>query len=138
MTPDSKLYLLFPSDFGQMSSTFTQQAIRMDLSIGAFRVPAASLTLFDIVFILILVPLMDGLVYPALARCKRNPTQLQRMGNPPVPLSRIFFGLFTMETIEQSRTSLNRSFMLKRSRYHPYNILKYIFTYFSKTVLILS
>ena len=48
----------------------------------------------------------------------------------PVPLSRIFFRLFTVETIDQSRTIWNRStrysFLSKRNRYHPHNILNHL------------
>ena len=48
----------------------------------------------------------------------------------PVTLSRTFFRLFTIETIERSRPiwnwSARQSFLSKRNRYHPYNILNYL------------
>ena len=47
-----------------------------------------------------------------------------------VPLTQIFSWLFTIETIEQSRTIFNcsaqYSFLSKRNRNHPYNILNYL------------
>ena len=49
---------------------------------------------------------------------------------PRSHLAEYCFRLFTIETIEQSQTIRNRSarqsFLSKRNRYHPYNILKYL------------
>ena len=62
-----------------------------------------------------------------------DPPIRQAMGRQlkaSVPLSRICFRLFTMDIIEQSRTIWNQSarlsFLSKRNRYHPYNILNYL------------
>ena len=63
-----------------MSNSYLLQGERMDLALGGFTVPAASLTLFDSVSIIVLVPLMDRLVFPLLDRCDLRPTLLKKMG----------------------------------------------------------
>ena len=45
-----------------------------------FIVPPASLSLFDIIIILVLIPFMDRVVYRGLRRLKINLTSLRRMG----------------------------------------------------------
>lgn len=68
------------SSLWQMSSTFFLQSVRMDVRIGSLVTPAAALNLFNIAIILILIPFMDRLVYPCLAKWGKHPTLLQRMG----------------------------------------------------------
>ena len=52
----------------------------MDIEINGFLIPIASLTLFDILSVLVLIPIMDKLVYPLLAKFEIRPSQLQRIG----------------------------------------------------------
>ena len=52
----------------------------MNLSLGSFTLPAATLSIFDALMILILVPIMDRVVYPLLDKYGRKPTLLQRIG----------------------------------------------------------
>lgn len=63
-----------------MSSTFFLQSVRMDVRIGSLVTPAAALNLFNVIIILLLIPFMDIIVYPCLARVGRKPTLLQRIG----------------------------------------------------------
>ena len=52
----------------------------MKLEIGGFTVPAASLSIFDIIAVLVLIPVMDHIVYPLLQRCGFRFTPLRRIG----------------------------------------------------------
>ena len=45
-----------------------------------FKIPAASLSLFDIIIILVLIPFMDRVVYPLFAKWKIKLSSLRRMG----------------------------------------------------------
>ena len=52
----------------------------MDRIILGHKIPAASLTLFDTLSIIILVPTYEHLLMPFLGYLKRQPTMLQRIG----------------------------------------------------------
>ena len=52
----------------------------MDIKISSFTIPVASLSLLDTLGVLILIPVMDKLVYPLLAKFEIRPSQLQRIG----------------------------------------------------------
>ncbi|KAI4970410.1 hypothetical protein ZWY2020_001324 [Hordeum vulgare] len=67
----------------QMSSTMIEQGMAMDNRVGAFVVPPASLSTFDIVSVLVCVPLYDAVLVPLSRRITgedRGFTQLQRIG----------------------------------------------------------
>ena len=53
----------------QMATTFLIQATYMRLEFDKFTVPAASLSIFDIVAVLVLIPIMDHVVYPLASYC---------------------------------------------------------------------
>lgn len=69
--------LFFPF---QMQSTFFLQGERMDAQLGSVTMPIAVLNVFNTVIILILIPIMDKVVYPFMAKYNRSPTHLQRIG----------------------------------------------------------
>ena len=52
----------------------------MDIQIYSFNFPIASLSLLDTLGVLIIIPIMDKLVYPLLAKFEIRPCQLQRIG----------------------------------------------------------
>ena len=53
----------------------------MDLHVtDNFLVPPASLSLFDTIIILVLIPFMDRVIYPCLKKLKIRMTSLRRMG----------------------------------------------------------
>ena len=56
------------------------QGENMDIKIDSFSIPIVSLSVPDILTVLILVPIMDKLVYPLLAKFEIRPSQLQRIG----------------------------------------------------------
>ena len=52
----------------------------MRLEFASFTVPAASLSIFDIVAVLTFIPMMDHIVYPLLQYCGIRFTPLRRVG----------------------------------------------------------
>ena len=64
----------------QMSTSLFLQSERMDIRVGNAKMPAAMLNIFNTIIILILIPIMDRIVYPLLAKFNRSPSHLQRMG----------------------------------------------------------
>ena len=63
-----------------MQTTFLIQATFMRLEFDKFTIPAASLSLFDIIAVLVLIPIMDHVIYPLFNYCGINFTPLRRMG----------------------------------------------------------
>ncbi|XP_013381601.1 solute carrier family 15 member 4-like [Lingula anatina] len=67
----------------QMESTFLVQGLHMSLSIfepkKEYDVPVASLSLFDVLFLLFLIPLLDRCVYPKLDRSGRQFSMISRI-----------------------------------------------------------
>ena len=63
-----------------MQTTFLIQATYMTLKFPSFTVPAASLSIFDIVAVLTFIPIMDHIVYPVLQYCGIRFTPLRRIG----------------------------------------------------------
>lgn len=63
-----------------MQSTFLIQATYMRLEFNGFTVPAASLSIFDIVAVLAFIPIMDHVVYPLIQFCGIRFTPLRRIG----------------------------------------------------------
>ena len=63
-----------------MQTTFLIQATYMRLEFDKFTIPAASLSLFDIIAVLMLIPIMDHVVYPLVSYCGISFTPLRRVG----------------------------------------------------------
>ena len=63
-----------------MQTTFLIQATYMRLKFQHFTIPAASLSIFDIVAVLTFIPIMDHVVYPLLQYCGLRFTPLRRIG----------------------------------------------------------
>lgn len=74
------LIILYWAIYSQMQSTFFLQGERMDAQLGSLTMPIAVLNVFNTVIILILIPIMDKVVYPFMAKYNRSPTHLQRIG----------------------------------------------------------
>eukprot|EP00057_Strongylocentrotus_purpuratus_P016036 XP_011670510.1 PREDICTED: solute carrier family 15 member 4 [Strongylocentrotus purpuratus] len=64
----------------QMSSTYVLQGMRMRLDYGGFTIPVAALNLFNVIIILILIPIMDQFVYPCFERHGLRLSMLKRIG----------------------------------------------------------
>ena len=64
-----------------MSTTYLIQAQYMKINLGSnFNLPAASLSIFDISIVLLLIPVMDKIVYPLLRYIGIKFTPLRRIG----------------------------------------------------------
>ncbi|KAL6641527.1 hypothetical protein ACP70R_019708 [Stipagrostis hirtigluma subsp. patula] len=84
MLPIWATCVLYAASLGQMTTTFIQQGMVMDTTLGGrFKVPVASLVSVEVVFMLLWVLLHDAAVIPLARRATGRPgglTQLQRMG----------------------------------------------------------
>ena len=63
-----------------MQTIFVIQATFMRLEFPGFTVPAASLTVFNVIAVLVFIPIMDHIVYPLLQRFGISFTALRRIG----------------------------------------------------------
>ncbi|VAI78092.1 unnamed protein product [Triticum turgidum subsp. durum] len=83
MSPVWASMLVFFAVTAQMSTTLIELGMTMDNRVGGFVVPPASLSTFDLVSVLIWVPLYDAVLVPLARRVTgehRGFTQLQRIG----------------------------------------------------------
>ncbi|KAM3212666.1 hypothetical protein ACQJBY_065613 [Aegilops geniculata] len=83
MSPVWASLLIFFAVTAQMSSTMIEQGMAMDKRVGAFVVPPASLSTFDVISVLVWVPIYDAVLVPLARRVTgedRGFTQLQRIG----------------------------------------------------------
>ncbi|GLI71059.1 hypothetical protein VaNZ11_015975 [Volvox africanus] len=78
--------MLYWTIYTQMGSFFVQQGNLMARDVilpgtqKHFHVPSASMSLFNTLSIIVLIPLYDKLLEPAIARCRGKITLLQRIG----------------------------------------------------------
>ena len=76
--------IIFATVYSQMGTLFVEQGDTMDAHIGViFKIPAASLPIFDTLSVIIWVPVYYHLVVPLVCKYtghQRGFTQLQRMG----------------------------------------------------------
>uniref|UniRef100_UPI00398F4981 solute carrier family 15 member 1-like n=1 Tax=Pristiophorus japonicus TaxID=55135 RepID=UPI00398F4981 len=70
---------MFWALFDQQGSRWTFQATRMDGNFGGLDIHPDQMQTVNPILILILVPVVDGIVYPLIAKCKLNFTPLKRM-----------------------------------------------------------
>ncbi|CAK9166696.1 unnamed protein product [Ilex paraguariensis] len=75
--------IIYSVVFTQMASLFVEQGEVMNLNIGSFRLPAASMSAFDICSVLISTGIYRQILVPLAGKFSGNPkglTELQRMG----------------------------------------------------------
>lgn len=75
--------IVFSAVYAQMSTMFVEQGLMMDTSIGSFKVPAASLSTFDVISVIFWVPVYDRILVPIARKFTgqgRGFSELQRMG----------------------------------------------------------
>ncbi|KQK01027.1 protein NRT1/ PTR FAMILY 7.3 [Brachypodium distachyon] len=84
MLPIWMCTIVYSVVFTQMASLFVEQGTTMDTNIvGSFHVPAASMSVFDILSVLAFIAIYRRVLVPVMARLSGNPqglTELQRMG----------------------------------------------------------
>lgn len=75
--------IIFSTVYNQMSNFFVLQAMYMDTHLGKFKIPEASLSVFDTIAVILWVPVYDRMLVPFVRKFtghKNGLTQLQRMG----------------------------------------------------------
>ncbi|RWW45705.1 hypothetical protein BHE74_00048431 [Ensete ventricosum] len=76
--------IVFSTVYGQMGTMFVLQGNTLDPYMGPhFKIPAASLSIFDTISVIVWVPIYDRIIVPLARRCtgrERGFTQLTRMG----------------------------------------------------------
>lgn len=75
--------IVFSAVYAQMSTMFVEQGLMMDTRIGSFEIPAASLSSFDVISVIIWVPVYDAFLVPIARKFTGNGrgfSELQRMG----------------------------------------------------------
>lgn len=75
--------IVFFAVYAQNSSLFLEQGMVLDKNMGSFSIPPASLSTFDVISVLIWVPLYDRLLVPTVRRFtgrERGFSELQRIG----------------------------------------------------------
>ncbi|XP_008808100.1 protein NRT1/ PTR FAMILY 7.2 isoform X2 [Phoenix dactylifera] len=75
--------IIYSVVFTQMASLFVEQGASMNTKIGTFHIPPASMSVFDILSVLVFIVIYRRVLTPVLSRLSNNPkglTELQRMG----------------------------------------------------------
>ncbi|KAJ1295851.1 hypothetical protein BS78_01G254500 [Paspalum vaginatum] len=101
--------VLFFAATAQMSSTLIEQGAAMDNRVGPFTVPPASLAIFDILSVMVCIPIYDAVLVPLARRAtgkERGLSQLQRLG---VGLALSVVGMVYAALVEARRLALARS-----------------------------
>ena len=70
---------IFWALFDQQGSRWTLQALRMDGQIGSIVIQPDQIQALNPVFIILLIPVFESIVYPLFAKCKLLTRPLQRM-----------------------------------------------------------
>ncbi|XP_030524239.1 protein NRT1/ PTR FAMILY 8.1-like [Rhodamnia argentea] len=109
--------IIFATVYNQMSTLFVLQGYTMDPHVGnsSFKIPAASLAIFDTLSVLFWVPIYDRIIIPVARRFtghKSGLTQLQRMGIG------LFISIFAM--ISAAILEVVRLKMVRRHDYYNY------------------
>uniref|UniRef100_A0A0D3GL72 Peptide transporter n=1 Tax=Oryza barthii TaxID=65489 RepID=A0A0D3GL72_9ORYZ len=118
--------------YGQMSTMFVLQGNTLDPRMGAtFKIPSASLSIFDTLAVLAWVPVYDRLIVPAARRFTGHPrgfTQLQRMG---IGLLISVFSMVAAGVLEVVRLRVAAAHgMLDSTSYLPISIFWQVPQYF--------
>ncbi|CAN6318960.1 unnamed protein product [Urochloa humidicola] len=101
--------VLFFAATAQMTSTFIEQGAAMDNHVGMFTVPPASLATFEIISVMVCIPVYDAVLVPLARRVTgkdRGLSQLQRIG---VGLALSVAGMVYAALVEARRLGLERT-----------------------------
>ncbi|CAN6305663.1 unnamed protein product [Urochloa humidicola] len=109
MLPVWASMVLFFAATAQMTSTFIEQGAAMDNRVGQFTVPPASLATFEIISVMVCIPVYDAVLVPLARRATgkdRGLSQLQRIG---VGLALSVAGMVYAALLEARRLALART-----------------------------
>lgn len=99
---------MFSTVYNQLSTLFIIQGSSMDLRMGYFNIPPASLTVIELLSVVIWVPIYDVLLVPFVSKITKNPrgfTELQRIG---IGLCISIFGMIAAAVVEIERLNVAR------------------------------
>ncbi|OMO90509.1 Proton-dependent oligopeptide transporter family [Corchorus olitorius] len=107
--------IIFAAVYSQMSNLFVLQGERMDTHVGnsSFKIPPASLSIFDTLSVIFWVPIYDRIIVPVTRKFtghKNGLTQLQRIGIG------LFISIFAM--IAAAMLELERLRLVRRHNYY--------------------
>jgi peptide/histidine transporter 3/4 len=108
MIPIMVTSAMFSTVYNQLSTLFVIQGASMDLHMGHFQIPPASLTVFELLSVVVWVPVYDFLLVPFVAKVTKNPrgfTELQRIG---IGLGISVFGMVAAAIVEIERLKVAR------------------------------
>ncbi|GAA0151456.1 transporter [Lithospermum erythrorhizon] len=100
--------IVFSAVYAQMSTMFVEQGTVMDTSIGSFNIPAASLSTFDVLSVIVCVPMYDRFLVPIARKLtgkERGFSELQRIG---IGLFISILSMFAAALVEIKRLQLAR------------------------------
>ena len=75
--------IVFSAVYAQISTMFVEQGMVLDTTIGSFTIPPASLSTFDVISVIVWVPVYDRIFVPIARRFTgkdKGFSELQRMG----------------------------------------------------------
>ncbi|XP_030447506.1 protein NRT1/ PTR FAMILY 8.1-like [Syzygium oleosum] len=124
--------IVFATVYNQMGTLFVLQGSTMDPYVGnsSFKIPAASLSIFDTLSVLFWVPVYDRIIVPVARRFtghKSGLTQLQRMG---IGLFISIFAMISAAILEVVRLKMVRRHGYYDSTYVPMSIFWQVPQYF--------
>lgn len=123
--------IVFATVYSQMSTMFVLQGNTMDPHMGRhFKIPAASLSVFDTLSVIFWAPLYDQIIVPYARRLTGNErgfTQLQRMG---IGLVISIFSMVTAGILEIVRLNMIRKNSYYDLTYIPMSIFWQVPQYF--------
>ncbi|KAL8215207.1 hypothetical protein R6Q57_004656 [Mikania cordata] len=107
--------IIFSAVYSQMSNLFVLQGSYMNININSFKIPPASLSIFDTLSVIFWVPIYDRALVPLARKYtghKSGLTQLQRMGTGLVISILAMVAAGTLEVV--------RLGIVKRHNYYDY------------------
>ncbi|OVA06468.1 Proton-dependent oligopeptide transporter family [Macleaya cordata] len=122
--------IIFATVYGQMGTLFVLQGNSMDIKLGSFEIPSASLSIFDTLSVIFWVPVYDRLIVPFARKFtghKNGFTQLQRMG---IGLFISIFSMVVAAILELVRLRIVRRHNYYDAKHMPMSIFWQIPQYF--------
>ncbi|EFJ17256.1 hypothetical protein SELMODRAFT_115215 [Selaginella moellendorffii] len=104
--------IIFTTVYSQISTTFIEQGSRMDTNVLGFKISPASMSTFEILTVILMVPIYDRILIKLARRVSGHPqgfTQLQRMG---IGLAIGILSMVVASATESKRLELARTHKL--------------------------
>ncbi|CAN6486489.1 unnamed protein product [Victoria cruziana] len=100
--------IIYSAVYGQMYTVFIEQGSIMERNVGTFIVPPATLNGFEVLTVILFIPIYDAIIVPVGRKLTGNPrgfSELQRMGVGRflIVLSMIAAAVVEMKRLESSK-----------------------------------